>query len=331
VSETKEQAGGRLAFLDSLARIFRGKEGKKDAAAARPQAASRFDHLQADFEAALRGLDEKVRASRATTASPGSIAVPRQKTAEERAAESQRRMEEAHRAIREDIEKMHARLGTGLSSTDLVELTATLEDLEATSTAGKDSHSLLPRARYAIAERFLAQAGELAVARLVALLEREKLAWPDPTHHRPSASPEEVERSRRRRLAETREAFLASGFQKTGERMLGIVRGWGSDYPDRGTPLWEESVLEGVAAGIRGQLLKEFVECLQRDRDLILSQTEELIGKELAALQKALESGVTVEQAQRASAASLHVVDQMVPEIAWEQVRAKSSHARGEF
>lgn len=328
MSETQQQAGGKLAFLDSLARIFRQKQ---EAPAPEPEAASRFEQLHADFEAALSGLDAKVQESRAATGSAGSIAGARQKTAEERAAENLRRMDATHRAIREDIEKMHARLGTGLSSADLDALAAYLDNLETTASAGKDSHSLLPRARYAIAERLRAQAGELAAARLVALLEREKLSWPDPTHHRPSASPEEVERSRRRRLGETREAFLASGFQRTAERMLGIVRGWSADYPDRGTPLWEESVLEGVAAGIRGQLLKEFVECLQRDRDAILRQTEELIGKELAALQQALQSGVTVEQAQRASAASLQVVDQMVPEIAWEHVRAKLTRARGEF
>jgi hypothetical protein len=170
------------------------------------------------------------------------------------------------------------------------------------------------------------------VARLVALLQRAKLDWPDPTHYRPSAKPDEIERSRRRRLAEVREAFLAHDLERAAERTFGIVRAWGGDYPDRGSPLWEESVLEGVAAGIRGALLKEFVEVLRRDRELLLSRTEAAIGKELAALQGAVASGVrSIEQANAAIASSLRAIDEVVPGIAWEHLRSQLPSARGEL
>jgi hypothetical protein len=242
------------------------------------------------------------------------------------------RTEAAHRAVREDIVKMHERLGTGIAGKDLDALGAFMDELDALVQAGKDSHEILPRARYAISEKLRAEAGALAVARLVALLQGEKLAWPDPTRFRASATEEEIERSRRRRLAEIRESFLAQGFGRTGERMLGIVRTWGSDYPDRGSALWEETVLEGVAAGIRAHLLKEFVEFLRRSPDALMTRTEELMGKELATLRETLASGsLSAEQANLAVASSLRVLDQVVPDFAWEQVRSQLPRARGEW
>jgi hypothetical protein len=256
----------------------------------------------------------------------------RTKTAEERDAEIAERLKATHLAIFEDIVKMHARLGTGLGSAELEALGEFSDELEAIWAEGVDSHAVLPRMRYAILKKLQAKAGELAAARLVELLQRQKLSWPDPTHHRPTASEEEIERSRRRRLSEAREAFVASGVERTGERMFGIVRGWGSDYPDRGLPLWEESVLEGVAAGIRIQLVKEFVDHLRRDPELILRRSEEAIGKEISTLWDMAQGGVeSVEEASRALASSLRVLDVVVPDIVWKYLTSELPRARGEW
>ena len=54
---------------------------------------------------------------------------------------------------------------------------------------------------------------------------------------------------------------------------------WGSDYPDQGSPLWEETVLAGVAAGMRGQLVRDFVELLRRDREALLRRIEDARGE----------------------------------------------------
>ena len=91
-------------------------------------------------------------------------------------------------------------------------------------------------------------------------------------------------------------------------------------------------MLEGVGAGIRGQLLREFVELLRRDTELILSDAEALIGKELTVLQQTLQSGATsFEQASQAVASSLRVIDEVLPKLAWEHLHARLPHARGEF
>lgn len=328
---TEKEDAGRLGFLDPLARLFRPKGETTPLPQPEPQWGGGFAKLETDFETALRGLREKV-AEQSATAGPG--AAEHRKTAEEIAAERQHRIDDCHRAIREDIEKMHAQLGTGLSPADLDSIDALLRRLDADAIEGKDSYGLLPRLRYSVATRLRLESGALAVERLVALMKRANLEWPDPIHYSPHATPEEIESSRRRRSAEARESFLAQDFKKTAERMVGIVRAWAADYPDRGSALWEESVMEGVAAGIRGRLLKDFVELVERDRDLVLTRAEAAIGKELAALQTAVAGGGvhSIEQANAAVASSLRALDEVVPELVWQYVRSLLPQAaRGEF
>jgi len=314
---------GKFAFLDPLARLFRAQP---ETAPSEPDATQSIASVVTSFDSAVRGLEKKIEESRRATRPGERDAATGYTTAEDRAAASQRRMEQAHRAILEDIEKMHVRLGTELAGADLVELATYLQTLHADVAAGKDSHSLMPRLRYAIAHRIVK---ESAVARLVDTLQRAKLGWPDPTCYRPSATPEEIERSRRRHLEGVRESFLAQDLERTAERVVGIVRGWKSDYPDRGSPLWEDCVLQCVAAGIRGRLVREATELLRRDRDLILEQAQASIGKELDAIHAALEGGVhSLEQANRAVASAFGVLDQIVPEIAWKHVKSHLADAR---
>jgi hypothetical protein len=333
VSEKAAEGGGRLGFLDSLGRLFRAQRDERapDATPKGAPTASGFAKLEADFQAAIRELNERVEAHQQGVRQTARSAGPARESTEDRAADRQRRIDASHRAIREDIEKMHARLATGITGADIDAISAFVAELEPAAAEDRNSHDLLPRARYAIAEKLRAEAGELAIARIVALLSREKLDWPDPTHHRATMSAEEIERSRRRRLADVREGFLVQGFRTIAERMNGIVRGWGGDYPDRDSPLWEESVLEGVAAGIRGSLLRDFVEVLHRDRDELLLRAEAAVGKELGALQSVLAGGVhSIEQANQAVASSLRVLDEVVPEIAWEAVVRELPQARGD-
>lgn len=321
---TSRQEGG-LGFLDSLERLLRRRTPEPAPA----QPAEALTKIEEDFAAALRSLNEKAESFRQVAADAGEAWTSHRQTAEEREAERERRMQTAHQQMRHDIEAMHSRLGSGLAGPDLDAIRRVLSELAAIEAAGQGSHALLPRARWAIGEKLRAESGERALARTASLLRKQEMGWPDPIRHAPSATPEEVERAQRRRLADLRRQFLADGFERIGEIMLGIVRGWGSDYPDRGSPLWESCVLEGVAAGIRGQLIRQFFECLQEDREQVLKEAEAAIGKELTTLQGVLAGGVhSLEQANEAVIGALRVVDQVVPTIAWEHLRARLPAAR---
>jgi hypothetical protein len=333
-SPTSPESKETLGFLDSLARIFRGRDEEDGPEPARESGDMRLETLGASFESAVGELQEKVEALRARSSGPPGAARATRRGAkrEDPEAARQRRIVETHLRIRGDIEQMHAQLGTGLNGDDLDEITAELEELELLVSGGRNSHELIPRVRHAIGERLRTESGKLAVERLRALLERAAMPWPDPTHYRPSATEEEVERSRRRRLAETREVFLGQGFLRTAERAVGIVSGWGSDYPDADTPLWQECVLQGVAAGIRGQLARAFLEVLRRDRELVIASVEELIGKEVAELRRALGDGVSsIPDANRVVAGALQAIDVVVPEAAWKHVCEQEPRARGEW
>jgi hypothetical protein len=330
MGEKASQSRGGLGFLDSLGRLFRGRQEQEGISEPAPERG--FDKLGADFAAAIGKLNERIEEQRRASAGSAPGAASSGVGADQRAAERERRLLANHQAIRDDIEKMHVKLRTGISGADMDSLSDYLSEQDALARAGRDSEELIPRARYAIAQRLGAEAGELAVARLIALLQREEMDWPDPTLGHSKESPERIESSRRRRLADVRESFLHQDLLRTAERVQGIVRGWGADYPDRGTPLWEESVLEGVAAAIRGRMIRDWVEALQKDRELLLSRTEETVGQELAALHTALEQGAhTVDQARQAVASSLRVIDEVVPGIAWEIVKSRVPEARGEF
>jgi hypothetical protein len=309
-----------LGFLDSVVHVFRRRGAEKPPAA---PPARVTDGPRAELESAIRALDRKIaEASQAAARSGGGDDV--RASATDRVEAAKRRMEAAHRAIREDIDAMHARLGSGLAPGDVDRIAARLRELGALTAPGRDSHELLPRARYAVGGRLRREAGELAIARLVALLERHQMSWPDPTHHRPGDDAEEIARSRSRRLRDVRAAFLAHDFERAAECVVGVVRGWQSDYPDRGTPLWEETVLEAIAAAFRGELLDRFVAVLERDRERLLAQVEDSIGREVAALQGLITSGVTsIEQASQAVASSLRAMDELLPELAWQHVRAE--------
>lgn len=327
VAVVEKKDAGRLGFLDSLGRLFRGASTDADT---RPsQAKDSFEELGAELEAAIRGVQEiAAQRARSDPSRPAEI----RSHSEDPAAARVRRLETIQKSIREDIVKMHARLATGLTTAELDAIYKFLVELDATSAAGKASMELLPRLRHAIADKLREESGDLAVKRIIALLETAKLAWPDPTHHRSTATREEIDRSQRRRLADVREHFLGHDLKRIGQRMWGVVQAWGADYPDRGSPLWEECVLEGVAAGIRGGLIRDFVEVLQRDRAQLLTQAESSVGTQLAALQAAVKGGVhSIEDANKVVASSLRALDEVIPQLAWEQVEATLPQARGEL
>lgn len=319
-----EERSSAFGFLHSLAALFQGSErGEKRAGGkAAPDPGAK---VATEFESALLELEKKLDAQKQEAEASGPQRA-RGLTSEERAAEIQKRTEAVHRTILEDVVAMHERLGTGVRGDELPRISSAVEALQDMVDAGRDSRALLPRARSAILQRLQKEAGEGSADDLVAGLRHAAIEWPDPMSHHPSATPEEIEAARQRRLRDVREVFLASDLHKTAERMLGIVRGWGSDYPARGSALWQESVLEAVAAGIRGKRVLEYVEALRQDRGEILSQVEALLGKDLEALHRSLQGGVSsLEQASRAAAGALRVVDEVVPQLAWERLRPRSA------
>jgi hypothetical protein len=239
------------------------------------------------------------------------------------AAERARRRERVQSAMREDIEALHEQLATGLSRADLEAICATLHELETRSVVVQGSRDLLSRIRHAIASRLRAEAGALALERLLFLLDRRGRAWPCSVSAHPSATEDEVALLEQRSRAEQRAAFLRESFARTAERMQGIVSGWGADYPARGSALWEACVLKGVAAGIRGQLLRDFLAVLARPESAgaLLRPVEPAVEKQIAILQEAaLGEPHSPAQVQGAVEQALVGLGEAFSASAWEYV-----------
>lgn len=326
MSHAERDDGGLLGLIHSLGRLFRGDKPSSPDNDPEQKVSAGLAKLEVDFAQAITAMKERVenqrRAGGMAASGPAFIDL----SAQDRAAERQQRKESCHRAMREDIDTMHSTLGTGLKDSDLEDVVAFLRELEALSHAGQDSHALVPRARHAIIERLRIEAGQLALENLISALRRSGLDWPEQPQHSPSMTPEELESSQRRRLSDTRTSFLTYDLTRIAERLQGIVSGWGADYPDRGSPLWQESVLKGVAAALWGRLIETFVELLEKDRELLVTRTERFMGTELAALHAALENRAgSIAETTDAVARALRVLDEVVPEIAWELVRPRFS------
>ncbi len=106
---------------------------------------------------------------------------------------------------------------------------------------------------------------------------------------------------------------------------------WKSDYPDRGGPLWQALALEAVATALRARWLKKFLELLRQERAEVEKKAAALIGEELAAINDCLRQGVSsLEDAHRLVASSMKILDEVVPDLAWQQVRAAFPETREE-
>ncbi len=323
-------AKSKLGFLDGITHLFHGKKTGAPAPAASEAAPDALDDLKSNFESAVGGLMNRMEEIRADKESDSPAA---QAQATEPAEDDrERRMARLHDQMRADIEAMHQELGTGLQPAELDPLVAELEDLATTVEEGHGSHDLQPRGRAAVVEKVRLESGTLAADRIATLVKKADRAWPDPTIYRPDESEEAIERSRTRRHAETREVFIGMKYLRLAERLVGNVSGWGSDYPNRRSPLWEECVMEGVAAALRGRVIHECIAILERDRDELIGRIDGLIGKEVAALNQALEAGVTsLGQANQAMAGAMEAIDELVPQVAWEHIQKALPLARGEW
>lgn len=307
-------------FFDAVSGLF-GAERKPLPAS---PADGSFTEVQNSFNNALRQLNEKIELLRHETAQE----LPGKESVETLAQAKQRRTERVHTAICEDILAMHLRLGTGIDRPALEKLAALLRECGEMTAQGKLSQEVMPRCRASILGRLHREAGSLAWAELEQRLATCNVAWTETTLRDPLDSDDEFERLRRLKYREIQEGFIDDDLLRSSRLILGIESAWQSDYPERDTPLWRELVLEGVATALRARIFGAFYERLLQNRDLILTKATELVGQELDGLNQTLGKAVTtLEDAHRVAISSYRVIDEVIPDVAWQVVREPTSAA----
>ncbi|MBE0595947.1 MAG: hypothetical protein IH614_01610 [Desulfuromonadales bacterium] len=308
----KAEKHGLFGFLDGLFR----STAPPPAAQNSPEVHG-LKELRDQFDATIQRLEVEIETRQRELTSPE---MPEQRQGETVINKVQLEALR-HQEIREDIEAMHQRLGTSLGGAELDELRAFLLETEQAVAPGRESRQVLPRARFSIVRRFHFEAGKLAWEQLTERLSQTNLSWPETAYIHSFMTAEEIGQLRQSKREEARQAFLQNGLRKSSELLLGVVAAWKSDYPERGTPLWQMVVLEGVATAFQAQLLKQLVARLRREQPRIEAQVASLLGAEIQAIDSWLQQGVgSLDKANRLYAESLQLLDEKIPELVWQQI-----------
>jgi hypothetical protein len=307
------------SFFEAISRLF-SKPAPPPPAAQAPSLAE----METAFNAALQQLNGKIDDLRrqqqpsvsATGLSPAA-----------HAEERERRMRQAHAKILNDILIMHRQLATGIDLPALDVLATFLQECAEKVDEERSVPAVMPCCRSSILRRFHLEAGGEAWAELEGRLTAQNEAWPETTQRDPIEDEAAFARRRQLKYREMQNDFINYDLARSTELIRGIERAWQADYPEPGTPLWRELVLEGVATALRARILQGYYERLMKDKEKIVDRATELVGRELAALQAALaeKSLTSLEDAHRVAMTSRRVLDEVIPEIAWQVLLAEKS------
>lgn len=287
-------------------------------------AAPSLSEMESAFNVALQQLNgkiEELQRQKLQTAG-GTVASPAA-----HAEERERRMNEAHSRILSDILVMHRRLATGIDKPALDALTAFLRECALKVAEERSVPEVMLCCRSSILRRFHHEAGSIAWEELEGRLTTQNEVWPETTARDPFEGDAAFEQRRRLKYRDLQNDFVHYALPRSAELILGIERAWQADYPDPGTPLWRELVLEGVATALRARILQGYYERLLANKEKIVARATELVGRELGALQAVLaEKNLTsLEDAHRVATTSGRVLDEVIPEIAWQVIRGETA------
>ena len=314
-------AGNGHSIFEAISQLF-GKTSPPQRPAA--EETPTLAEMEGAFNAALQQLNGKIEdLRRQQRQSVSATGLPPAAHAEER----ERRMRQAHDQIRNDILVMHRKLATGIDPAALDALTAFLKECAEKASEERAVAEVVPCCRSSILSRFHHEAGGDAWRELEGWLAAQNEAWPETTQRDPIEDEDAFERRRQLKYREMQNDFVNYDLARSSELIRGIERAWQADYPEPGTPLWRELVLEGVATALRARILQGYYERLLANKAKIVDRANGLVGRELAALQAALaeKSLTSLEDAHRVAMTSRRVLDEVIPEIAWQVVREEKS------
>lgn len=314
---------GPFDFIDRLIGLFHHTEPKIPTPATDERAP-----LNKQFESSLIALEKTIEKQRRDKESETNFGWQRTLKVED---EELKKIKEQkiYAKIRQDIESAHQRLHTGISSHELDLLKEYLINASQTYMSGEKSHEVLPRCRASILKRIHYKAGCLALHRMDDYLAKQNETWPTRPPRNPAISAEEIHEIANRNLMTMRKNFINNSIHQSSLLIVGIVEVWKSDYPEADSALWQSVVLEAVATALRAKLMHLFTTRLRHDREFIENKTTELIGAKVAELNQTLQGGMTsINDAHRVVSSSLQILDEVIPNLAWEHLQKVVSEAK---
>lgn len=314
-------AGNGHSIFDAISQLF-GKSPQPDVEVAGKS--SSLAEMENSFNAALQQLNGKIEDLRQQKLQAGSNTMS---SPAAHAEERERRMGESHARILNDILAMHRKLVTGIDPPTLDALATFLQECVEKVAKEHSVPEVMLCCRSSILRRFHHEAGGVAWDEMERQLAAQNEAWPETTQRDLIEEEPAFERRRQLKYREMKNDFVNYELARSAQLIRGIERAWQADYPDPGTPLWRELVLEGVATALRARILQGYYERLLANKEKIVTRATELVGRELGALQAVLaEKNLTsLEDAHRVAMTSGRVLDEVIPDIAWQVIGEETS------
>lgn len=289
-------------------------ESKAEPSPSNHSVSSTTDFLP-DLEQAVDALRIRVEALRQEAAEASEV----DPVADRREAE--RAIAAVHTQIRENILAEHLSLGTGFNS---AEMDATADVLDALELSYSSTDAILDSFIHsAIVRAVVARCAPLLWDAFHVMLANNHRDWPQSDTLPPYSTPDMVERIRQRELAEIRQAFVSSSPLRISRRMRGKITVWGANYPSPTSSLWKTVVLQAVAFGLLGRVLRISFKFLEEHEGDLKRQTDEMLHDHVHAVHASLSRGITsLGEADRVLRSATKLCGELVPELAWKIIEA---------
>ena len=217
----------------------------------------------------------------------------------------------------ESILDLHRNLETGLNE-DIVPRLRTLALGHSFGHREPVEESLEERIDHFVLRELFFRCAERAWDRLVFLMNKCDVVWPQPPDLSYRRPPESVAEFAEKRLEELQLEFSRTPLDKQADLAVGEIKVWAHTYPEKDSWLWRQTSLCGVGAGLHLQLFVTALELWLWRSDRLEQALRRQIEKELVEAKKLLSQGVvTLEDAERVAARSRQVSSEVIPALVW--------------
>jgi hypothetical protein len=278
----------------------------------------------------FRPIDKELDSSLETVRKKLQMIKPRSPYGESRISEEEIKhrhfIEERNKAqvaLFEDVIRCHREFGTGLTRQDLVSLHEMMV-MEATHEKACSREGSIHELVECNLLTFLRRkAQEHAWEKLEDNIVRFHIEFPIPPSMVHPADPVRKEKVTEERKKSAQDEFLNMPAQELAELILGNVPIWVYSYPGKDTYLWQLTVLQGVAAGLAGNLLMKYLSVWEENSPEILEKIQKEFVDSIEEIRRRGESATTLPQVLSVSKELQRISREEMPEQIWKYIRPK--------
>jgi hypothetical protein len=274
-----------------------------------------FVSIDKELESSLQTVHNKLRMIKGP--SPGESRISEEEIKHRHFIEERNK---AQMALFEDIIRFHREFGTGLASEDLLSLHELIQmeaAHEKTCSLEKSVHELVECNLLTFLRR---KAAEQAWRKLEGYIGQLHMPFPIPPTMLDPAEPVRNEKVREEQKRKAQEDFLTMPAQDLAELILGNVPAWVYYYPQKGTYLWQLTVLQALAAGLAGNLLMKYLSVWEENSSDILNKIQQEFAEKIDDLRRRGQSTISLPEVLSISKELERISREQMPEEVWKYI-----------